>query len=511
MMGPVAAYFSQTFYHQSILPMLLLTASLAYLARPSTRLELPIGFAEFRLKYLGVWTMSVAADWLQGPYVYALYSAYGFAGQEIAQLFVAGFAAALLSSCFVGSIADRFGRKRCCMAYCVLYILSCMTKHYRSYGILMVGRVTGGMATSVLFSCFECWMVSEHTVRHGFSQELLSYLFGIKFTLMYCVAIIAGILAQAGADNFNFQAFSKDSIFYVGGALIPFDMSIAFLTAGLVLIGVIWDENYGDGKQASLGETLNSIQEAAQLFVANKRFVCLSLLVACFEGSMYAFVFNWTPALESEEVPPPHGIIFALFMMACMSGASTSTLVSDYLSPHQLLMVVCCLSSFSFVIASTTVWGGSTTSLKAILASFLLFEFCVGAYFPSLGVIKSEIVPEAIRGTMYNIFRVPLNAVVVGLLLSHISWMTCFHICAGLLAAATVATYTFSAGSSGMVPTESTPLKQDAAKQKSVRWFDEDREGGYAASGAGGNGGHERASYGRESEGHEFGVAPKQV
>jgi hypothetical protein len=63
----------------------------------------------------------------------------------------------------------------------------------------------------------------------------------------------------------------------------------------------------------------------------------------------------------------------------------------------------------------------------------LVFEFCCGLYFPSVGVLKSEVVPEHIRGTMYNIYRVPLNMVVVGLLLSDISMFQCFVFCASLL------------------------------------------------------------------------------
>merc|ERR1719378_1845683 len=63
----------------------------------------------------------------------------------------------------------------------------------------------------------------------------------------------------------------------------------------------------------------------------------------------------------------------------------------------------------------------------------MLFEFCVGLYFPSVGVLKSEVVPEHIRGTMYNIYRVPLNCVVVALLLSHVSMVRCFVLCASLL------------------------------------------------------------------------------
>ena len=69
------------------------------------------------------------ADWLQGPYVYALYSSYGFDKSDIAVLFVGGFGASMVFGTFAGAAADRFGRKRLCQLYCLLYIASCATKH----------------------------------------------------------------------------------------------------------------------------------------------------------------------------------------------------------------------------------------------------------------------------------------------------------------------------------------------------------------------------------------------
>ena len=54
------------------------------------------------------------------------------------------------------------GRKRACVTYCITYILSCITKHSPQYKVLMVGRVLGGIATSLLFSSFESWLVAEH-------------------------------------------------------------------------------------------------------------------------------------------------------------------------------------------------------------------------------------------------------------------------------------------------------------------------------------------------------------
>ena len=41
--------------------------------------------------YLPSYLLAACADWLQGPYKYAVYTSYGFSEQEIAYLFVAGF------------------------------------------------------------------------------------------------------------------------------------------------------------------------------------------------------------------------------------------------------------------------------------------------------------------------------------------------------------------------------------------------------------------------------------
>lgn len=47
-------------------------------------------------QYLMVYLLAVAADWLQGPYVYALYEQYGFSKGQIGFLFVAGTVGHLL-------------------------------------------------------------------------------------------------------------------------------------------------------------------------------------------------------------------------------------------------------------------------------------------------------------------------------------------------------------------------------------------------------------------------------
>lgn len=74
---------------------------------------------------------NAAGDWLQGPYVYALYEHYGFSVKDIGRLFIMGFGSSMIFGTIVGSLADRHGRKKAAILYVVSYGLSCVTKHSR--------------------------------------------------------------------------------------------------------------------------------------------------------------------------------------------------------------------------------------------------------------------------------------------------------------------------------------------------------------------------------------------
>ena len=62
----------------------------------------------------------------------------------------------------VGGFADKYGRKANTLLFVVLYSIGCLTKHFNSYWILMLGRLMGGISTSILYSAFETWMIHEH-------------------------------------------------------------------------------------------------------------------------------------------------------------------------------------------------------------------------------------------------------------------------------------------------------------------------------------------------------------
>jgi len=66
-----------------------------------------IRHAHLLRKYLVVYLLAALSDWLQGPYVYALYDAYGYSQHDIAVLFVAGFGSSMVFGSFVGGMADQ--------------------------------------------------------------------------------------------------------------------------------------------------------------------------------------------------------------------------------------------------------------------------------------------------------------------------------------------------------------------------------------------------------------------
>jgi hypothetical protein len=76
------------------------------------------------------------------------------------------------------------GRKKAALLYVILYSISCYTKHYLDFRVLMVGRFLGGIATSLLFSAFESWIVAEHFSR-GLEERWLGETFSKVLRLCY--------------------------------------------------------------------------------------------------------------------------------------------------------------------------------------------------------------------------------------------------------------------------------------------------------------------------------------
>uniref|UniRef100_A0A0G4I4A9 Molybdate-anion transporter n=1 Tax=Chromera velia CCMP2878 TaxID=1169474 RepID=A0A0G4I4A9_9ALVE len=373
-------------------------------------------FRGFQTTYLLIYGLVVLSDWLQGPYVYQLYREYGFTTGEIGQLFIAGFGASAVCGVFIGSVADAFGRKKSALGFCVAYIISCLTKHVNQYSVLMVGRLTGGIATSLLFSVFDAWMVHEHHHRN-FPEKDLGDTFAKGNTINGAMAIIAGLIASFVVAKF--------------GTVAPFDLSIVVLVLAGVAITIKWTENYGKATASSSGNSgdsmLKELTESFSLMLERPEIPLVGLMQSFFEGSMYTFVFLWTPALP-ENVN--HGLVFSCFMVAVMLGSSVfSELSKRGVQPIEILIWVYIVGGTSLMVPALS------ENPDFRLAAFLLFELVCGMYFCSFYTCRGMIVPDKGRATILNIYRVPLNLIVmtVCLLSDKLSQQVIFAACVVML------------------------------------------------------------------------------
>lgn len=133
----------------------------------------------------------------------------------MAALYAAGFISGAISASFAGQLADRHGRKLACLVYCGTYAVTCATMFSDNLTLLLVGRLCGGVSTTLLFSVFEAWMIAEYHSRGLAASELkLSSMFGHMTTLSCVVAIASGIVGDL-------------LVSYLGGRVWPFVASIA--------------------------------------------------------------------------------------------------------------------------------------------------------------------------------------------------------------------------------------------------------------------------------------------
>ena len=374
--------------------------------------ELHTKYHAFRFKYVAVYSIIMLADWMQGTHMYTLYMSYGV---NVSALFLTGFLSGGLFAPFLGSFVDKFGRKRSCIVYCLLEIAINVLEGYENFTILMLGRVMGGVSTNLLFSAFESWMTTEH--RHqGLPESWLARTYSQCSILNGATAILAGVVAQ----------FLEDAFGHIG----PFHGAVALTSLALMMI-LGWNENYGEEHDGDHNKStvVHQFIEGWRTTIHDSSVWRIGLIQALSEGAMYTFVFMWVPTLLSLDFPGgvPTGCVFSSLMMAITMGGllfpslqATMTFVlgsdggSSELCASFIYLVAAAAMAIPVVLlvpGAEAEFGDSRQEL--VIASFMILEMCVGLFMPVAGTLRSKYVPDSLQGGILNIFRLPLNAIVV--------------------------------------------------------------------------------------------------
>lgn len=265
----------------------------------------------------------------------------------------------------------------------------------------------------------------------------------------------AGLVAQVSADY--------------GGDIGPFQVAIALTVVALIII-LSWEENYGgfgekiecvdavDGpcaaarvvveaeadrlaaeaeeeaaaaandkakkgdqptptkeapaqpvtlKQSSI---LTDLVASARFCVSCKPVLYLGLSQAVFEGAVYTFVFMWSKVLEhSLKTRVPVGLVMTSFMLSMTIGGMFSAFILPFFPGG-----VEGLSVFTYVVAAAAMCVPVFCfQFEYIFASFLVMEASVGIFYSCGGMLRSKYYPEQQQSSIMNVFRVPLNLLVM--------------------------------------------------------------------------------------------------
>ncbi|KAL9178802.1 hypothetical protein ACHAXT_003933 [Thalassiosira profunda] len=422
-----------------------------------------------QMRFLAVFWLLRMADWLQGPYFYQVYASKSFGAASgtamtwVSRLFLTGFASTALFGPLVGRLCDAKGRKAGTLAFAALYSLGASSTKSNLLGVLLLGRVLGGIGTSLLFSAPEAWLVGE-AGREGVESSL-GETFGLAYAGDSIVAILAGQMAGVAAAS--------------RGPTGPFELSVGFLVTGGLLASLLWKENKAGGGSSDDGEATSepTIRDAVKVVRSDPKIMLVGAMQSLFEAAMYIFVLNWPPAVSaavgayfskfasdaSAAVGTPYGTVFSCFMACCLLGSTlfgqltssarvdkdgksravsvesfavgmlglatvamgTAALTIGSSTPR-ILAALTSLPVLSTILSPITALCGSLSglvsqpgvTLSILIASLFLFESCVGMYFPAIGTLRSKYFPDSHRSVVMNLFGIPLNAMVVTVFLS---------------------------------------------------------------------------------------------
>ncbi|CAD7950044.1 unnamed protein product [Amoebophrya sp. A25] len=305
-------------------------------------------------KFLLPWYLAALAEWLQGPLLYRIGHRHLNNEHEVHLLLVAGYFSGLLCCFVIGSLADRYGRKRACQSYCLLYGSACILNHFRSFRLLLVSRVLSGAGTCVLYCCFDAWYVKRHR-QLGLPEQSIQHTLKWMWFGTFFAAVSAGWLCELVLSiAIPYRVVFYNLGFCVGGETAVFGFAAVVLFVVFGWIGYLWDKDEPMRARKSLplgsafhDETsvLAKTEQGLRSIGSSPRLLALGAAVAGVEGALFVFLPSWDPSLTFYSTlahahghhggpsvsagglhPIPgdslhRGAIFASLMLAAMAGA----------------------------------------------------------------------------------------------------------------------------------------------------------------------------------------------
>eukprot|EP00980_Cylindrotheca_fusiformis_P006927 scaffold1443_cov113-Cylindrotheca_fusiformis.AAC.1 len=383
----------------------------------------PASIVRLERKYLSVFWLIRTAFWMSGPYYYSALASKTTNGEKISvttisQIVLTGYVATPM----FGGIASIFLRKKGprvgSIIAVILYAVGALSLCSNSLAVLFIGRGLGGIGTSMISSAPEAWLVSEAKSKDKESAEMwLPGIFGRAFQFDPILAVLAGRLAGFFADR--------------RGPTGPFQASPFILGVAMISIVLFWTSS----SPSSASDKTSSVKAKPEpeketllrLFNGTVLKDTNILLGGCiqvfFEAAMNVFVMLWPRTMDAAvkgafgvSTVTPYGAIFSCMMASCLVGGRFFGELSRIIGFESTMFSIMSCATLSmgyatYLVANDDVISGGEY-LWQIIVAFLVFEACVGAYFPSIGVLRCTHCPETNLSMIITLFQLPTNAIV---------------------------------------------------------------------------------------------------
>lgn len=118
-------------------------------------------------KYLICFQLAKAADWCLGPFMYEFFQTYhSLKTDMLAKLVALSFISSLFfGPFFVGYLNDKSDKKLPCIVFGISLAFSCLIRQIKSPTMLILGQVSYGLCSPLLYTSFENWFVGETNTK----------------------------------------------------------------------------------------------------------------------------------------------------------------------------------------------------------------------------------------------------------------------------------------------------------------------------------------------------------
>ncbi|KAG8700657.1 hypothetical protein FRC09_005820 [Ceratobasidium sp. 395] len=309
------------------------------------------------LKYLAVYAVVMAADWLQGPYVYSLYKdQYGYSEQMVAVLFVTGFLSAGLSAPTVVSAAQNDGVSSSDLS-----------------AIFGSATMINGLVAAAVGVFSNGLVARTQTFTSPFVVSAL------------CLGVSWILIAALWSENYGTRSESA--------------------TTDLLQIkrlGEAWAIVRDDPSLIVLGLVQTCFEGSMYLFV----FLWVPSMQEAAYGESLPLGLIFSAFMVSMMLG---SLLYKSLVTYCSAGESTLVLHAK-LSSFTLLTA-------AFALAVNNL----AHDVRFRFWAFCMFEACVGVYYPVQGMLRGTMIQNDHRATLSSLFRIPLNIFVVVALMSGVS------------------------------------------------------------------------------------------